>query len=118
MSKFLRRASEASTGAGNTRAAADEQFEGTYPHLFAQLTVLEWGKGKPRQTSTVTLFTDEGTWKASLNNRDEGLTLFGTGESFDQALAVLEEQLAAPAGPPWRKARDRDQRPTGGHKRS
>jgi len=66
------------------------------PALFEFLTVAELPGGEVRQTSTLTIFTEGGMWKACLNERDSEATLFGSGENLESCLDNLEERLKAP----------------------
>jgi len=66
------------------------------PALFEYLTVGEMDGGETRQTSTVTIFTEGGMWKACLNERDSEATLFASGENLEACLDNLEERLKAP----------------------
>ena len=104
--KFLRKVSLGAAGHGVVAPPPDPEFEAAYPALWEYLTVTSWGKDQPRRTSTITLFSDDGAWKVSLNDRDQGYGLFATGSTLENALETLEELLTAPAGPPWRKNRE------------
>ena len=104
--KFLKKIAAGAGGKGASSPPSDPEFEKAYPALWEYLTVTSWGKDQPRKTSTITLFADDGTWKVSLNDRDQGYGLFATGATFGDALNTLEELLTAPAGTPWRKNRE------------
>lgn len=104
--KFLRKISGGPDGRGHQAPPPDPEFEKAYPALWEYLTVTQWAKDQPRKTSTITFFVDDGAWKASLNDRDQGYNLYGTGATWEECLNTLEELLAAPGGTPWRKSRE------------
>lgn len=104
--KFLKKINPTLGGAGANAPPPDAEFERAYPALWEYLTVTSWGKDQPRKTSTVTFFCDDGAWKCSLNDRDQGYGLFATAATWEECLGTIEELLTAPGGTPWRKNRD------------
>lgn len=60
-----------------------------------------WPDGRERVTSSVSLFTDGGVWKACLNDRDGELVLFAAEGSMLGVLDALEATLRAGTGD-WR----------------
>jgi hypothetical protein len=94
---------------GYSPAVSDLAFAGLYPALHAFLTSSLTPKGAPRKTSSITLFCEDGSFKASLNERELGLSLYATGESVQGALEALELRLCAPKVEwrrnPWIKGR-------------
>jgi len=87
--------------------AVDSAFEADWPALHEHLT-LDWCEGKRRTTSTLTVFVDAGRWKGSLRDRDNGLVLFVSADSFLGVLGSLERAVVSGDGD-WR-----DERPQGG----
>ncbi len=116
--KFVKRIVDAASGAGPTRRPPDADFETLRPALFEYLTATTWEDGTERKTSTVTFFSDDGCWKCSLNERESGHCLFGTGSTLDQCLDTLESLLESEAGAPWRKSRQQSPTPQKGPKKS
>jgi hypothetical protein len=100
---FLRRAAATVSQGAGSLAFPDERFQKKFPALYEHLTQQTWPEGGVRQTSTLSLFADEGQLKGSLNNRDEGLVLFATGKTLEGLLVAMEASLMADE-PPWRKS--------------
>lgn len=71
----------------------DEQFSGLYPTLWEHLTTTEWEDKSVRQTSTMTVFVEDGQVKLCLNDRSLERTCWVSGGSFMAALHSLEEGL-------------------------
>jgi len=65
-----------------------------FPAILEFLTATAWAPGEPRKPGTLTLFTDEGCWKGSLNDKDAERSAFVTGDSPEGVLASLERGLA------------------------
>lgn len=77
-----------------------------------------WPNGDARSTSTLSLFTDDGVWKACLNDKAEDQVLFATGDSIWGVLEALEATLRAGTGD-WRRSKwsssgKAQKRPSGG----
>jgi len=84
------------------QAAADPAFEKRLPTLFAFMTaVVE--DGKPREPSSLTVFTQDGQWKCVLNEKETGLQLWRTAETFEKLLGSLEKALTS-GNPDWRRS--------------
>lgn len=81
----------------------DVAFQSSYPALSEFLTVAVYPDGSPRQLSTLTLFRDDGQWKACLNDKDNGTVLFVTENTYGTLLEALEILLQEER-PPWRKS--------------
>jgi len=81
------------------------------PALHEYLTVGELPGGEVRQTSTVTIFTEGGLWKACLSERDAEATLFASGDTVESCLDNLEERLKAPHVDWRRKGQKGDGKP-------
>jgi len=93
---FLEKSRPAIQGPQVFIAATCPWLSKSCPALFEFLTVGELANGELRQTSTVTIFTEGGMWKACLNERDSEATLFASGENLEACLDNLEERLKAP----------------------
>jgi len=61
-------------------------------HLF--LTDDKWDDGAPRVAGTILLFAEGGRYKACLNDRDGGRSVFVSGDSVEAILDALEAGLA------------------------
>lgn len=73
------------------------------PTLWEMMTVCRVD-GKPRQTSTLSVWVQDGKVTACLNERDTGMALFASGATLDDALEEMELHLLSDS-PPWRKQR-------------
>jgi len=90
---------------GAVRAAAvDERLADELPILHAFLTAEVGDDGEPRNPSTLTVFVEDGLWKAVLHERQLNLNLFMTADGFHAVLAGLEARLASGRAE-WRKDR-------------
>lgn len=81
----------------------EEAFQARYVALGEYLTTDRWPNGDMRLTSTLSLFVDDGVWKVCLNDRQEELVLFATGDSMLGVLEALEATLRAGTGD-WRRS--------------
>jgi len=68
-------------------------FGAEHPAIWEYLTLAQHDTGTPRETSTLTLFVDEGRLKAVLRDRDACQALFATGPTVEELLASLEGML-------------------------
>jgi len=66
---------------------------------FLSVTVID---GKPRQTSTMSLWVSDGAITLCLNERDTGLSMYAGGDTIEEALVCLEGKLNQQQ-PEWRK---------------
>lgn len=76
-----------------------------YPNLVEWLTACRYPDGDPRETSTVVISYEQGTFKACLNDRDGKRSLWVSGMTPDDVLGRLEAALGADAQE-WRAWRD------------
>lgn len=74
------------------------------PLLWEHLVHRTYEDGTARVTSSLTLFFEEGTWKACLSDRDNGLVAFVAGNEVLSLAFSLEAGLSA-ATLDWRPAR-------------
>jgi hypothetical protein len=81
------------TPAGDDGAQAPGQFGVKHPLLFEMLTLTVWPDGEERVRSTITLFAAEKGIKASLNDKDQGLSCFAHGKTVEEAFLALERGL-------------------------
>lgn len=99
---FLRKHSLSESGQ-NPASSVDVEFSKVYPALSEYLTATAYPDGTSRQTSSLTIFRDDGWWKACLNERDQGMVLFVAESRFGTLLEALELLLQEDQ-PPWRKS--------------
>jgi hypothetical protein len=91
--KFIKRPLPQSAGEVQEALVRDGPVVRRFPALLEFLTATSWAPGEPRRPGTLTLFTDDGQWKASLNDKDGDRTAFVTGDSPEGVLVALEKGL-------------------------
>lgn len=96
------RFTSASAGQPGTGHMADAKLASSCPLLHEYLTAESFPDGELRQGATIMVFSAPDGWKALLNERDQELNLWGTGESLQDALDCLEALLGQDS-PPWRR---------------
>jgi len=85
---------EASGSWENKEVAADDpEFAAALPLLWEHVSCLRWEDGKPRQTSTMTLFVEAGRCKLCLHDREMDRTAWVSAETLRGAAEILERQL-------------------------
>jgi len=80
---------------GNGWESGVDAWEMAHPELVQFLARVSYDDGGSRQPGTLLVFTEHGSLKACLSDRDQGLVAFATSDSFLGLLNVLEEGLAA-----------------------
>jgi hypothetical protein len=85
-------ARRAAGGGPGPVGAVDPGFSATYPALWEYLSLGVLPDG-PRQTSTLLVFLEDGMVKMCLHDRDAGVQLFRSADTFSGALEGLEEAL-------------------------
>ena len=83
-------------------SCADEKFQKQYPALFEYMTATAFSDGQERTPCSITVFAEDGQFKVCLAERDLDMTLWGTGETFQEALRCVEDRLKGP-NPDWRR---------------
>lgn len=73
----------------------DSAFAKSYPALAEFLSLETWGEGEARTRGTLTIFWEEGMFKASVNNRDSEEVAFVAKQAFKGLLDAVEKGLAA-----------------------
>jgi len=81
--------------AGQSTEPVDKDFQLTFPALSEYLTSHCYPDGSARERSTVSVFFEEGQFKACLNERDQGLVLFVSESKFGCLFEALELLLQA-----------------------
>jgi hypothetical protein len=72
--------------------------------LVEFLSLEVWDDGKPRKTGSITVFFEEGVFKAWLNDKDAGHTCCVAADTLGGLLASIERKLPDDSFE-WRKAR-------------
>jgi len=101
---FLEKLRESKALGNKGAALVDEKFTKSFPALSEYMTSVTYPDGQERTPCSLTIFCEEGVFKACLSERDLEMSLWGTGETFQDCLKTLEERLKGPA-PDWRKKR-------------
>jgi len=91
----LKRRDASQLAAGGGGEATPGSFGVKHPRLWEMLTETKYEDGSPRKTATITFFIDEGCVKVCLNDRDQSLAAFCSGDTLDAALRALEAGLEA-----------------------
>jgi len=71
-----------------------DDFWTLFPCVLEHLTCTQWTDGSPRITSTMTLFHEEGLWKACLNDRASDRTGWIASDTVQGLVEQLEQALA------------------------
>lgn len=79
------------------------------PLVLEYLTTTRYDDGSPRETSTITVFVDEGVLKLSLNDRDNSASLYASGCTLQDAFLGLEKRVGDKS-PDWRPWKGRKRR--------
>lgn len=88
-------------GPATAKDAYDSDLIALAPAVHEFVTASKDEDNRPRKTSTLTFFSEAGLFKVCLNEREQGLTLWATSDTFEGCLTALESILAAPVVP-WR----------------
>lgn len=97
---FLRKLQRPAQGAVDKPDAHDPELAGKFPALHEHLTRSRDDDGKPRQTCSLTIYGQQGAFRAFLNDRDSGASLGVTGGTLQGLLGALEAELESPE-PNW-----------------
>lgn len=81
---------------------ADEASTKKYPYIVEFLSATKWDDGGARTPGTLTLFIEDGIWKACLNDRDGEASLYVTGATMGDCLSSIEKRASNPQGADWR----------------
>lgn len=65
-----------------------------FPALWEYMSSGSYPDGSPRQTSSLTVFIEDGLIKLCLSDRDNSQTAWGASDEFEDALLGLEKALA------------------------
>lgn len=101
MSRFASPPSAGGMDGGPAGPAPRGDLLGHLPTLLDYLAVDRYDSGELRTVSTLLLFTDSGTWKTCLNDRESSRSLWASGRTPEEALEALETMLETGSGE-WR----------------
>jgi len=90
----LRKRDVKATSGGEATEPAVCGLSASLPGVWEMLSCSAYSDGSRRVLSTLLLFVDEGMVKVCLNDRDQGLTAWFSGETITSCLQGLEEALA------------------------
>lgn len=79
----------------------DPEMREKFPTLVEHLGDEAWEDGSTRETSTITIFLENGMVKMALNDRDGQRSLYITCSRWKDAMNALEKAAAAPSAD-WR----------------
>lgn len=94
MADFLRKREVKSASSQGLPASASVMAT-TMPALWAHISCGSYPDGSVRQRSTLSVFVGDYGLQACLNDRDNGLVAFVTGDSLVAILDALEASLAS-----------------------
>lgn len=72
----------------------DQDFATLFPTLHQYITCTSWEDGKPRTTSTLLFFLENGVMKCCVNDRDNNRSAFFTATTFNDLLLHMETRLS------------------------
>lgn len=101
VAKFIRRLEQRQAAGGASPEAADSVLSASYPALAEHLCV-ETVDDQRRVTSTLTISTDRGRWQGCLRDRDNGVVLWVSSDSFSGVLDAVERRLDGTVEGDWR----------------
>lgn len=84
---------ESRVGSEGKADSASDAYWTQCPLLLEYLTSTAWGDGSERETATLTVFVEEGRWKACLNDRARHRSAFVAAKGLADLLVGLEEGL-------------------------
>lgn len=109
MAQFVRRVVEKAVRHQKALDSAAEEWVQTYPALWEYLSLEVHDDGTVRERSMLMCLVEDGLFKACLQDRDQGQSLWVSGTALPGALAALEAHLAAGTGE-WRQMKQQGQR--------
>lgn len=88
-----RRHSAQATGKSPEGTFPDKDVAKKFPRLAEYLAATLYDDGTRRETSTLSIFVEDGRLKVALNDRDEESSAYVTGDTLAGLLGALEEGL-------------------------
>lgn len=80
---------------------ADDGFTKKYPTLHMYLTDAAWEDGSSRECSTISLFVEEGRFKAAMNDKALKRSVYVAADTLTGVLQALEKAVGSPEAD-WR----------------
>lgn len=99
----MKRPTQVAPAAGAPAVSSDEEMSLLYPGIWEYMVETAWDDGKPRRTSTLTVFCEDGVVKVCLSDRELDKTTWASGTSLADCLAAMEAKMQA-GETEWRKA--------------
>lgn len=81
--------------------STEDKFAKKFPTIVEYLTTDQWEDGSDRELSSLSMFVEDGKWKAAINDKAMKRSCYVTAESFDDALGRIEKALATSSAD-WR----------------
>jgi hypothetical protein len=110
MAEFLKRKEKGNATKAKVQEAriaeTDAAFSKTYPALAEFLSLEAWDAETERERGTLTVFWEDGAFKASVNDRDADQVAFVSKPTFKTLLESIEKGLAADSLD-WRQSKGR-----------
>lgn len=95
---------QSKSGPGGIPPVPRGEWAASFPSVWEFLSCPEWADGATRVPGSITLFSEDGMWKACLNDKDGQLVAFVSGKSPEAMLEAMEAGLESGALD-WRKSR-------------
>jgi hypothetical protein len=102
--KFVRRMVADAGRVMEAGHAATVEWAAAFPALWEYMTLEVWEDGGQRERSMLCLFVEDGRWKAALQDRAAGRSLWATGTTPTDVLTLLERSLQA-GDADWRESK-------------
>lgn len=104
MAQYLRQKQTPGQDGMSDHQATVEDFPAALAGLAEFLTLDRWEDGKKRRTGSITVFSDEGSLKACLSDKDTDAVAFVSAPSWVQLLHLVEEGIRG-SSLEWRRNR-------------
>lgn len=98
----MKRPDAAKPALGTKGLARDKHAMDHYPCLVEFLSDDQWDDGTSRTPGSLTLFIEDGIWKACLNDRDASASMYVTGDNAVACMKSLETRLNGGTAADWR----------------
>jgi hypothetical protein len=96
-------------GPGGVIQQPAEEWAAEYPHVWEFISLDKWEDGSPRIPGSITLFAEDGAWKACLNDKGMQLVAFVTARSAEGLFEAMQGALMTGLAD-WRKSKAPHQR--------
>lgn len=102
MGKYLARVAKENGEQKKRVVAKDKEMTEAYPAVFEWMATEVWEDGAERETSTLLIFVEEGSWKCCFTDRENARRLWVSGTTFAGLLKALDAILREGGGD-WRE---------------